>query len=231
MQFKLRPALLQIVSILFILNACNSTYHGIKRIEYHAEYPLNLYGIAKRFRVKKIKVEYRIYNKNDVLIEIGTYGERGGYTESKWSSIDSSFQIKNINTINYKKLDYIEYFFYDEFGKLKERTLWICRNNNPLYLRFRNTYNYDYNLMNFTYFDIKGDTVGLENMEISYPHDFNQEIFNDKSPIKSIPLTKSYEFSYDKKNRLKKIIERDEFEKKLGYTKYRYINIKQENGS
>ncbi len=218
----------QIIILLFFITSCKTNFDGITRIETQVDYPHNIYGEPIKRKRKKRKIEYRIYDKTEILIEVGTYGERGGYIKSEWNEKDSTLMITNASTRNYKKMDCIEKFKYNENGELTERTLSICRNNKILYLSYQDKFYNEMDSMKCTVYKQNGEIRNSSNHKLRYPLELDDEIYNQKTLNvgRRILRTKKQEFIYDKEKRLTKILYKDQYDNILGYTTYKYKKLK-----
>lgn len=216
----------QIIILLFFISSCKVNYEGIKKIETQVYYRHFFYG--KPIIKKKRKIKYRIYDKSEKLIEIGTYGERGGFSKSKWNPVDSTLEVTTVTFRDYKKLDCIEYFKYDDKGKLVERTLSRCRDNKIHHLAYRDKFFHSIDSMENIVYKENGEIRTLSKDELRLPLELEDEIYNQKRPnigTRNV-LTEKQEFIYDNEKRLVKIRHIDKYDKLLGYTKYKYKKLK-----
>lgn len=218
----------QVIILLIFISSCKTTYEGIKRIETQVEYRHNIYGEPIKRKRWKRKIEYRIYDKDEKLIEIGAYGERGGFSQLKWNPIDSTLEITSGSFRNYKKLDFIEYFKYDDKGQLVEKSFSRCRDNKIHHLVYRDKYNHRIDSMENIVYKENGEIRSSSNSKLKLPLEMDDEIYNQKltNVGSRIVLTEKQEFIYDNKNRLVKILHKDKYDNLLGYTRYKYKRLK-----
>lgn len=218
----------QIIILLIFVSSCKTNYEGIKRIETQVDYRHNIYGEPIKRKRWKRKIEYRIYDKDEKLIEIGAYGERGGFSKSKWNPIDSTLEITSGSFRNHKKLDFIEYFKYDDKGQLIERTFSRCRDNKIHHLAYRDKFNHRIDSMENIVYKENGEIRSSSNSKLKLPLEMDDEIYNQKLPNvgSRIVLTEKQEFIYDNEKRLVKILHKDKYDNLLGYTKYKYKKLK-----
>lgn len=214
--------------MLIFISGCKTNYEGIKRIETQVDYRQNIYGEPIKRKKWKRKIEYRIYDNDEKLIEIGAYGERGGFCKSKWNPVDSTLKVTTGSFRNHKKLDFIEYFEYDDKGKLVESTLSRCRDNKIYHLAYRDKFYFGVDSMENIVYKENGEISNKSANKLRLPSKLDDEIYNQKlSNISSrIVLTEKQDFIYDDKNRLVKILHKDKYYNLLGYTKYKYKKIK-----
>lgn len=218
----------QIIILLIFISSCKLNYEGIKRLETQVDYRRYFYRKPIIKKKWKRKIEYRIYDKNEKLIEIGGYGERGGHVQSKWNPIDSSLEIKSFSFRNYKKLDFIEYYKYDDKDRVIERSVFRCRNNKIKYFEDQYIFNYETDSTTYINYKENGEIWSLKKYKLETPSVLEDEIYNQKNTNigTRIVRTEKQDFIYDDKNRLIKILHKDKNDNLLGYTKYKYIRLK-----
>ena len=169
-----------------------------------------------------------IRSENKKLIERGEYGERGGSIKSEWNPIDSTILIRSSSTRNYKKLDLVEHYEYNDSGELIERIVLRYRKNQVDYLELRDRFNYNTDSMKCISYKRDGEIRSLSNQKMSLPLVLEDEIYDQKvlDLNSRILLTEKHEFIYDKEKRLVKIIHKNKYDNLLGYTKYKYRKLK-----
>ena|GEM_PF-4547287 len=200
----------------------------IKRTEIQVDYQHYISGKPKIYNRWKRKIESRIYDSEGKLIKIYGYGERGGFSKSTWNPKDSSIAITSVSSRNYRKLDFIEYFKYDENDKLIESSYFRCRDNKIHHLAYKDIFYHKVDSMDLIVFKENGEIRTKSRVNLKLPKELNDKIYNQKETNfgTKIVLTEKQEFIYDNKNRLVKVLHKDESDNLLGYTKFKYKKIK-----
>ena len=177
-----------IIGLLLGLTSCSYYFYPPKvdtrtEIEYSYKRDKNL-KISKWKKASQ-KIGYERYDKKGNLIEEGNYGERKClYYESK--NADSSVNVTIGHSYNYKNLNKVHYYVYDNNGKKTGNELWQFKDNNKSYLIYRTIFEYN--------------TSGKLIKETEYDKDSKVSRIQDYSKDNSNQITSKdsvFNFSYE----------------------------------
>ena len=217
---------LQITILLIFITSCKTNYEGIKRIETMVDYRSVIYGELIKEKKWKRKVEYRIYDKSEKLIETGRYGESHIILEPNRDLKDSTVQPETYYYGDYSKLDHVVFLTYDEAGRIVEKTSWKCRDNKIIYLEYQETFNYGTGTMICTSYKHDGAIKDSSNHKLRTPL-ISRDATQTVSIVSStLVWPENKEFIYDNRKKLTKVLYKGNDDNLLGFTKYKYLKLK-----
>ena len=97
-----------------------------------------------KWRKSSQKIGYERYDKKGNLIEEGNYGERWPVI-SEIQNADSSITVIIGHGYNYKNLNTVHYYIYDNNGKKTQDELWLFKDNKKNDLIYKTIFEYDTN--------------------------------------------------------------------------------------
>ena len=131
-----------ITSILIVLFGCNKKYQVLKKTEGFVMYKKNKNHKPTKRKLFDRNIEYRPYDVQLKLIEVGEFGEDLSKVDYFLNQLESSLEGQSYNTVDDCKVRTLEKQFYDEQNRLIESKRWRCVDNKPLFLNSGVTYNY-----------------------------------------------------------------------------------------